>query len=422
MREIYLNPTIEAQLRWLQGPTDTVECGSRTQLIRKMRGDAKLWDATAALLKERKSVIQATSLSEARHIFITGCTGFLGAFVLAELSRKSAARLHCLVRSPQGSANGGSELGVQRILDNLAAYALSVEPAAIVAHSGDLTQKHLGLAESEFYDLTKKVDLVFHCGALVNYLYPYDVMKGPAVDGTQEILSLAVQAGAALHYISTNGIFGSDEARPVFKEDRNIDGFAEFLDNGYGQAKWVAEKIVWQAMANGLPVCIYRPGNLGHSQKTGRYNPNDFQTLILQAVLGLRCAPIREEESPWSFEFTPVDFLAETLADFAEMDLYGQVFNVVEREPLPASILFELLEREGWVDILLPYAEWLERLRSKARQTGDKALLVLCEGLHDVELWLDDKSIYDDSRLRKLRTRPQVDREYYRQLIESLRS
>ncbi|WGK69883.1 thioester reductase domain-containing protein [Candidatus Haliotispira prima] len=421
VREIYLCPTITEQVRWLQsqdtaGRQEVLE--PHLHVGRHMRKDAWLNPQTEEQLRSRK--ITPVPLSQARHIFITGTTGFLGAFVLAELMAQTKAdcQFHCLVRSPD------SQTGKKRILDNLASYRLSDKVhrrTLLIAHPGDLSEARMGLSPAEYETLAGQVDLVFHCGSLVNYLYPYQVIKNPTVGGTQAVLALAAQSAAAVHYISTNGIFASGEAQPRFLEDHNIDGYADFLDNGYGQGKWVAEKIVWQAIQAGLPVCIYRPGNLGHSRHSGRYNPNDFQTLIIQTVLRLRCAPLRPENSPWSFEFTPVDFLTECIATFAEeAKQYGEVFNIVENRPLAALSLFEYMQHQGLTDRFLPYEQWLELLRHKAQQTGEKGLLMLSEGLDDVELWLNDSSIYDDRKLRAQRQRPVIDMAYYRQLLETL--
>ena len=36
--------------------------------------------------------------------------------------------------------------------------------------------------------------------------------------------------------------------------------YADKLEDGYSQSKWVAEQLVLKAMERGLPAAIYRPG------------------------------------------------------------------------------------------------------------------------------------------------------------------
>ncbi len=44
-----------------------------------------------------------STLDDARNVFLTGATGFLGAFLLHELLSTTEATVHCLVR-PRGDA------------------------------------------------------------------------------------------------------------------------------------------------------------------------------------------------------------------------------------------------------------------------------------------------------------------------------
>ena len=61
-----------------------------------------------------------------------------------------------------------------------------------------------GLEPEEFADLAGRVDVIFHSGALVNFLYPYSEVKAPNVDGTETVLRLATTTTLkAVHHVST---------------------------------------------------------------------------------------------------------------------------------------------------------------------------------------------------------------------------
>ena len=133
-----------------------------------------------------------------------------------------------------------------------------------------------------------------------------------------------------VQYISSNGIFpGGDDA--PYLEDNQIDGFLDRMEGGYNQAKWAAERLVWQAASRGLPVCVFRPGNIGHHSATGAVNPNDFLSLIIKACARLGCAPL---VPGWFFEMTPVDFLATAITKIAgDASHFGSVYNAVQQAP-----------------------------------------------------------------------------------------
>ena len=145
---------------------------------------------------------------------------------------------------------------------------------------------------TDYKELADKIDLIFHCAASVNYAYPYVAAKPHTVGGTLEVLKFACSVTTKpVHYISSNGIFPGGDDTPYLENDR-IDGFVDRMEGGYNQAKWVAERLVWSAVSRGLPVCIFRPGNIGHHSVTGTVNPNDFLSLIIKACARLGCAPL----------------------------------------------------------------------------------------------------------------------------------
>lgn len=368
------------------------------------------------------SLMKSGSVSDAVSIFITGTTGFLGAFLLDEILRstKEHVKVYCLVRIKKGDHQDA----LNRIIDNLKYYKLYNPKLKerIIPVSGDLTRKYFGLSVDQFNELAEKIDLIFHCASLVNYVYSYAIIKPAAVNGTHEILRFAcTSATKPIHYISTNGIFPGED-KTIYLENSDIDSFADKLENGYGQAKWVAEKLIWEAASAGLPVCLYRPGNIGHHSVTGVSNPNDFQSMIIDACMKVGCAP---EKDQWAFEMTPVDFLVKAIVLFASKPShFGQVFNVVQNDSVPARKVFDLLLELKFISKYVSFDEWKSRLYAKAEKEGDYILNVLAQSLEDIEMYLNDESIYDCSRFENALTkfrlqRPLTDPDYFKKLIHA---
>ncbi len=163
----------------------------------------------------------------------------------------------------------------------------------IIPVSGDLAKPLLGLDIINFEQLASKIDVIYHNGALVNFVYPYSALKVTNVLGTQEILKLASKYRAKpVNFVSTINTI-------------------DFSTSGYAQSKTVAEKLIMQAGERGLPVSIYRPpGIIGHS-KTGMFNQSDFFSLIIKGCIQFGKVPILQKDL--AVNIIPVDWVSNTI-------------------------------------------------------------------------------------------------------------
>jgi len=410
---------------------DVYEYPTVTELVKFMNNGAKDVALSVSIKEDaflEPSIIPASDkkpleLNDVASILVTGTTGFLGAFLLDELlkSTKDHVKIYCLVRIKSGDQTDA----IHRVVKNLKYYHLWNDNMKnrIVPVVGDLTKKCFGLSVAQFNELAQEIDFIFHCASLVNYVYSYSIIKPAAVNGTQEILRLACTSTTKpIHYISTNGIFAGED-KEAYLENNDIDSYADHLTNGYGQAKWVAEKLVWEAVSRGLPVCLYRPGNIGHHSGTGVTNPSDFQSMIIDACAKVKCVP---DKSDWAFELTPVDLLVKSIVLFASNpSCFGQVFNIVQNDPVPSKTVFDLLFEMKLVSEYVSFDEWKSRLYAQAEEADDYILNVLAQSLVDVEMYLNDESIYDCTRFENCLTehdiqRPPIDADYFRKLMNTL--
>ena len=364
---------------------------------------------------------RTTRLSEARSVFITGTTGFLGAFLLDELLRSTGrdTRFYCLVRDRKD----GRGKSANRVVETLKFYGLAGQSShdRIIPIPGDIALPQMGLDNDHFQELAETIDLIFHCAASVNYVYPYSVAKPHTVGGTLEVLKFACSATSKpVQYISSNGVFPGGDDTP-YLENNEIDHFVDRMEGGYNQAKWVAERLVWSAVSRGLPVCLYRPGNIGHHSGTGTVNPNDFQSLIIKACARVGSAP---KAPSWFFEMTPVDFLVSAITRNSDNPKhFGKVYNVVQQQPVSATQVFARMESHGYVNGRVDIEEWKSRLETMADQEDDIEMKLLVRSLDSVEGYLADTSVYDISKLNTALseiglTMPAVDADYVTMFLE----
>lgn len=390
MNALLENPTAEGLREEIEarGPGDGGESERRAL---DLRAEAVLEPDIAPQRGE-----WAAALRDARRVFLTGATGFLGAFLLDELLTRTEAEVYCLVRAREG------EDRMAPVRENLRSYGLwrPEFSGRVVPVAGDLARPMLGLTRERFSRLARETDVIFHAAAAVNLIYPYEALKPANVDGTREVLRLAcLHKIKPLHHVSTNGVFPPDLG--LCREDTDFDALMGARDDGYGQSKWVAERLAREAAGRGLPVTIYRPGNVSGHSETGASNPRDFLGAVISGSVNLGRAPRIEG---WRMEMTPVDFVAEAVANLAdEPDAAGQTFHLANPDPAPAETVFGWLEELGYEVDHVPYEEWLEAVRSAPRRgTGEDAPLDLLRGAAPPSgEEIDDRNAYDDANLRR---------------------
>ena len=344
-------------------------------------------------------------LSDAGDVFLTGATGFLGAFILDGLLTGTEARIHCLVRPRPGGAP------MSPLRDAMKGYGLWSPGRAerIVPVPGDLTEPLLGLSQKDFDELAGEVDVVIHAGALVNLIYPYSALKPANVDGTREVLRLACRRKVKpVHHVSTNGVFGRGWG--LCEEETDLDDLAGVQEDGYGRSKWVAEGLVREAAERGLPAAVYRPGNISGHSETGFSNPKDFLGAVISESVRVGSAP---RINGWRMEMTPVDFVSGSILRLADdPGAAGKTFHLANPEPPPAERVFGWLEDLGY-DLERPdYPGWLETLRSTPAET--EAGEVVRGAAPDDAAKVKDDNDYDDRNTRRAQgeggpRRPEVD-------------
>ena len=385
------HPTVAGMCDRIEALQRGEAAGERQASVAELRAGAVLEPEIKPLETDADAPV---SLRDAEHVFLTGATGFLGAFLLDEVLARTDATVHCLVRPRKGS----EPMSVLR--DNLKRYGIwdSENARRIVPVAGDLGEQLFGLDEDNFDELACESDVVIHAGAAVNLAYPYSALEAANVGGTREALRLACRYGAKpVHFVSSNGIFAPDTG--LCEEDTDLDSLAAAREDGYGQSKWVAEKLAWQAAERGLPVSVYRPGNISGHSESGASNPRDLTGAIVAGSLRLGLSP---EVEGWRMEMTPVDFVARAILAIADRpEEWGRAFHLADPAPTLADEVFSWLEEAGYDLDRISYADWLEAANGTSQQDAEDPITGVLLGAAPEADDLGDGNAYDDRNTRR---------------------
>ncbi|WP_051813065.1 amino acid adenylation domain-containing protein [Kitasatospora sp. MBT63] len=352
-RALLTDPTLGAFTTALhaagRGPAETL-AGQRIDFT----GEAELG------FPVRRSGERAARPEQPAEILLTGATGFCGAHLLHTLLTTTDAQVHCLVRAPdQEHALERIRAAHQRFLRR------DLDPARVRPLVGDLAEPLLGLSRTRFEQLAGTVDAVHHLGGQVNFLYPYHQLRAANVAGTREVIRLAGHSRAVpVHYLSTMAVLAGFGAAgvPEVSEDTPLD-HPEHLSVGYVESKWVAEALLHNAAAAGLPVSVYRVNDVTGDLATGTMNLGTELCALIKYFTDSGEVP----EVELQLDFVPADSFTRALAHLAgNTPATGQVYHLTNPNPAMLPVLAERLRSRGRRVEVLPYHRWVRGLVSYA--------------------------------------------------------
>ncbi len=315
-------------------------------------------------------------------IFLTGATGFLGAYLLKDLLEETNAEIFCLVRA-DNTANGK-----KRIIQNLNKYNLKIQQHIdrIIPIVGDLAHKKLALTDEAWLTLCREIDVIFHNGAWLNFVQSYSVMKPVNVEGTLEIIRLASAIKSKpLHFVSSLAKLAQTVADPAKIADASTTiNYKSAYDSeyirrnsfniGYHQSKWVADELVLEASFKGLPITIYRPSLIAGDSTSGNWNTEDYICQLIKGCISIGAAPYQDA----IFDFCPVDYISKAMVYLASKpESYGTGFLLKNPKPISWIDFISWFSVNGYkIDIVSP-EKWLKMLNSQIREDPDHPLFSL---------------------------------------------
>ncbi|KAG0199061.1 hypothetical protein BGX28_007605 [Mortierella sp. GBA30] len=345
--------------------------------------------------------------------FLTGATGFLGTFILSNLlSTNPTARVICLARA-------SSE---EKALDRVRACGEAhltwneewIASGRLLVVAGDLSLERFGLSQETWDKCCRQVDIIIHNGALVNGVFPYTNLRAANVLGTLQGIKMAsTYHTKSFHFVSSTSVLDTTHYRELSStlarttnrgvpETDDLEGARHGLDSGYGQSKWVAEKLIMAANKNGLPATIIRPGYiLGHT-RTGVTNTGDFIWRLIKGCVEVGSAPSMNA----AVNICPVDYVAQCVVSVAtspgsEAVMVYQVTHPTA-SPFRFNDFFQILNRYGYEVLAADYSSWRRALTDRAIKSQDTALYTLLHMVMDDQMGTTESPELSDVHTQRI--------------------
>jgi thioester reductase-like protein len=319
--------------------------------------------------------------SRGRDVLLTGATGYLGAFLLRELQDHTVGRIYCVVRAEDEPS------GIARLRQAARKFHLP-EPDARRVHvvPGDL--RDIGQLGERYRkgELERRVGHIVHCAARVVFTETYRALREDNVLPVVDLLAWARGCGIRdFSYVSTVAATG-----PAMGSGKYLETRSQPLDErsgSYGTSKWVCERLLERAEADGMRVRVFRPGLIMASSQTGAGNDKDLVYFALISALAVGAHPLDERVLPTA----PVDLVAKGIVELAlSPGSVGRAYHLVAERAVSLRSLFDMLASVGLPTEPLPLEQWQRRVRALAIAKGNPILsaatLLELEGHDEDEL------------------------------------
>lgn len=254
------------------------------------------------------------------NVLLLGANGFLGMHILNEYLNSEDGKLYCMMRK------GDFESCEKRLDDLIEYYGFDVETSRINIIEGDITSPD-DFSKLESLD----IDTVINCAAIVKHYSADDYIFKVNVDGVRNTLRFVQNQNIRFIQISTRSIaeVPGDEKLPLnFIFDEKMFYFGQDLSNKYLNSKFLAERLVFEKMTEGLNAKVIRVGNLMGRDSDGvfqkNYKTNAFVN-NLKAFSNLGVVSYDLYSSP--VEISPVDITAKAVLNLSKTPKECCAFN-----------------------------------------------------------------------------------------------
>ena len=313
---------------------------------------------------------------EIKNVILTGATGFLGIHVLKELLETPGIKVYCMLRGGRGRT------ALARLKNRLFYYFENdyseLDGVRLFVREGAITQAE----DFSVFD-DAKVDTIINCAASVKHFSAGTDIYDTNVTGVLNGLDYAKNRGIRYVHISTTSTAGEillDGEHEIFTYDEKTLYKGQMLDNQYLSSKFLSERAVLEAAAEGADAKIIRVGNLMARDSDGafqmNYHTNGYISR-LRAYVTLHQMPYGKMLQ--KTEFSPINIVAKAIIALSSSPKQCCLFNCYNNHMVTYGDILNALNTMGiridQVDASVFEASLKEAMNDESKQEGIYGLI-----------------------------------------------
>ena len=350
---------------------------------RKKAVDDYVQRYTAGFSVPVASPLSIAQSGSAKVVLVTGASGSLGSHLVDQLAQDPDVKtVVCLNREK----NLEPYLRQQKAMREKGIRSFDkIRPKLLVLQT-DSSKPSLGLSSSQYEGLADSVTHLIHNAwpmsakrALDGFEPQFQVMRN-LIDFARDVVcrraesfKFSFQMVSSVGVVGYHGL-GNGKDRTMVPEERvEIDSV---LPNGYGDAKWGCERMLDETLhkhGDRFRTMAVRLGQIAGSKTSGYWNPMEHFGFLIKSSQTLNALPDTSGTVYW----TPVNDIAGTLADLVLSDrIPYPVYHIENPVGQPWSKMNVVLADALKIPNLIPFEEWVERVRAGPRRNNPAATLL----------------------------------------------
>ena len=292
-----------------------------------------------------------------KNVLITGANGFIGVHLIDEFLATTSATVYAMIRGASlTEAEDKLQIAFKRYH-----FEQHLQSDRVKVILGDIAKPRFDLDRECWENLSNEIDMILHNGAYVHHLQTYERLAPTNIRSVKTIIELAsIKKLKRIAFISTKYSTFTDYSDVAPEGMPSVSPLCGYLSIGYCLSKWAGEWLLWRAASAGVPVDIFRLGQItGHSETgTANYEKNNMTKFIF-GCLQMGVAPNATDQQ----DMTPVNYTAACVVGLMSKDYkHPNGWNIVNPVQLSYGEFFRIISEIKTFLKVIPVIEWNEKL------------------------------------------------------------